>query len=76
MAETEKYTASEMLEKVNDAIYSVLVGGQSYRIGSRQLTRADLKLLYDMKNDLTAQIASEGSSSLLDDTVVAVFSGR
>lgn len=76
MAETEKYTASEMLEKVNDAINSVLVGGQSYRIGSRQLTRADLKLLYDMKNDLTAQIASEGSSSLLDDTVVAVFSGR
>lgn len=76
MAEAENYTASEMLEKVNNAIYSVLVGGQSYKIGSRQLTRADLKLLYDMKNDLTAQIASEGSSSLLDDTVVAVFTGR
>lgn len=72
----EETTAAEMLESVNKAICAVLTGGQSYKIGSRQLTRADLKMLYDMKNDLTAQIAAQGSSSLLDDTVVAVFSGR
>ena len=36
------YNASEMLTEVNNAIYAVLVGGQSYKIGTRQLTRADL----------------------------------
>lgn len=35
-------TPAELLEQVNKAITTVLVGGQSYRIGSRQLTRADL----------------------------------
>lgn len=70
------YNASEMLTEVNNAIYAVLVGGQSYKIGARQLTRADLSLLYKLRNDLTAQIAAEGSTSLLDDTYVAVFDGR
>ena len=39
------YTAREMLEEVNNAIYTVLVGGQSYKLGTRQMTRADLNLL-------------------------------
>lgn len=76
MAAENSFTTAEMLKEVNNAIYAVLMGGQSYKIGSRQLSRADLKLLYDMKNDLTAQIAAEGESSLLDDTFVAVFEGR
>lgn len=71
-----KYTAAEMLGEVNNAIYTVLVGGQSYKIGTRQLTRADLNLLYKMKNDLMAQVQTEGSSNLLDDTYVSVFTGR
>lgn len=70
------YTANEMLEEVNNAIYSVLVGGQSYKIGTRQMTRADLNLLYKMKNDLMAQVQSENGNNLLDDTYVAIFSGR
>ena len=70
------YTAGEMLGEVNNAIYAVLVGGQSYKIGTRQMTRADLDLLYKMRNDLTAQIQAEGGNHLLDDTFVAVFSGR
>ncbi len=74
--ETGNLTASEMLTEVNKAIYTVLVGGQSYKIGSRQLTRADLNLLYNMKNDLTAQVAAQEGSRLLDDTYVAVFEGR
>lgn len=74
--EKNNYTAAEMLNEVNNAIYAVLVGGQSYKIGTRQLSRADLSLLYNMKNDLTAQVAAEGSTSLLDDTFVAVFEGR
>lgn len=43
------YNASEMLTEVNNAIYAVLVGGQSYKIGTRQLTRADLSLLYKLR---------------------------
>lgn len=74
--ETGNFTAAELLTEVNKAIYTVLVGGQSYKIGSRQLTRADLNLLYSMKNDLTAQVASQEGSRLLDDTYVAVFEGR
>ena len=61
---------------VNSAIMAIAVGGQSYKIGSRSLTRADLKQLYQIKNDLTAQLQRENASSLLDDCYVAVFSGR
>ena len=32
--------AAEMLEQVNSAISAVLAGGQSYKIGSRSLTRS------------------------------------
>lgn len=70
------YTPQQMLDEVNKAIQSILLGGQSYKIGSRSLTRADLGLLRDMKNDLMAQLASDASSSLFSDTVVAVFDGR
>lgn len=40
-----KMTAAEMLAQVNTAITTVLCGGQSYKIGSRSLTRADLAML-------------------------------
>lgn len=77
MAETNtEFTAAEMLKEVNNAIYAVLVGGQSYKIGTRQLTRADLSLLRDMQNDLQAQLAANQQTQLLDDCYVAVFSGR
>lgn len=69
------YEPAEMLKDVNQAIYSIMMGGQSYQIGTRKMTRADLKLLYNMRNDLTAQIAND-SPHLIDDTFVAVFSGR
>ena len=72
----EKISTQDMLEKVNEAIMAIAIGGQSYRIGSRQLTRADLKQLYAMKNDLTAQLAAEKSTGLLDDCYVGVFDGR
>ena len=55
----ENMTAQELLEQVNQAIVNITVGGQSYKIGSRQLNRADLKTLYDIKNDLTAQVAGD-----------------
>ena len=71
----EGTTPQEMLAQVNAAINTILVGGQSYKIGSRQLNRADLKELYAIRNDLQAQIAS-GTPGLLDDCYVAVFDGR
>lgn len=79
MADTNEQmptTTKDMLDSVNAAIMAIAVGGQSYKIGSRQLTRADLKQLYHIKNDLTAQLAAENSTGLLDDCYVAVFSGR
>lgn len=69
-------TTQGMLDAVNAAIYAVTVGGQSYKIGSRSLTRADLKQLYAMRNDLMAQVASESATGLLDDCYVAVFDRR
>lgn len=66
----------QMLEDVNNAITAIMVGGQSYKIGSRQLTRADLTQLYKIKNDLTAQLSQEKSGGLFDDCYVGIFDGR
>jgi len=71
-----KYTPQQMLTEVNNAICAVLVGGQSYKIGTRQLTRADLGLLKTMRSELEAQIAADESNCLMDNTYVAIFSGR
>ena len=67
---------AEMLEQVNSAISAVLAGGQSYKIGSRSLTRADLSMLKSMRDDLEAQVAAGTPSHLLDRTFVAYFDGR
>lgn len=76
MAEEGQMTAAEMLQQVNEAITKVLIGGQSYQIGSRKLTRADLSMLRTMKKELQAEVNAEGSNSLLDNTYVAFFDGR
>lgn len=69
-------TPEEQLNTVNEAVYAVLKGGQSYQIGTRNLTRADLSELLDMQRRLQARIADQGNSPLFADTVVAVFEGR
>ena len=70
-------TNQEMLEQVNGAIIAIAAGGQSYKIGSRSLTRADLKQLYTIKNDLEAQIAQENSNNgFFSDCYVGVFDSR
>ena len=73
ITEITEMSKTDQLAEVNKAISSVLVGGQSYKIGSRQLTRADLALLREMRKELQAEIAAEGDSSLLDNTYVAFF---
>ena len=74
--EFEKMTKEQQLAEVNKAIYAVLAGGQSYSIGSRSLTRADLSLLKKMREELEAEITAESSAQLLDNTFVALFDGR
>ena len=69
-------TQEEQLEVVNKAIYTILVGGQSYKIGSRSLTRADLSELYAMQKALRSEIENDGDTGLLGDTSVAIFDGR
>jgi hypothetical protein len=65
---------AKMLVEVNDAILTILKGGQSYKIGTRQVTRADLKELQRLRNTLEQQ---QGAGSvLLEDTAVAFFDGR
>ena len=44
--------AKEELAQINGAITAILCGAQSYRIGSRSLTRADLATLYKRKDML------------------------
>ncbi len=75
MADTSGMNADELLTQVNTAISKILLSGQSYQIGSRKLTRADLKELYAIRNDLQAQAAA-GTPGLLDDCYVAVFDSR
>lgn len=76
MADFNDMKPKDLLDQVNQAITTVLVGGQSYKIGSRSLTRADLALLRSMKSDLEAQVAAEGDNGLLGRTFVVFFEGR
>lgn len=68
-------TVEQKLIEVNQAISNILVGGQSYKIGSRSLTRADLNTLLAMQKDLQAQIANQ-NDGLMDNTYLALFDGR
>ena len=68
-------TPEERLVQVREAIQAVLYGGQSYKIGSRSLTRADLALLRTMEKELAADVAAAEASPFMDDTYVAVFTG-
>lgn len=71
----EDLSNEELLKQVKKAISKVMTGGQSYQIGSRSLTRADLGMLRQLKNELTAAV-NEESSNLMDSTYVAFFDGR
>lgn len=69
-------TPEELLGQVNAAITAVLAGGQSYKIGSRSLTRADLSMLKSLREELEAQINVGAAGPLLDRTYTAFFDGR
>lgn len=68
-------TNADMLREINNAIYSILVGGQAYQIGSRKLTRADLSQLYKMRQEVESGINADENqgNGLFDDCYVAVW---
>lgn len=64
-----------LLAEVEKAILKILNGGQSYRIGTRSVTRADLSTLLSMRDTLRTETA-EVEDGLLGRTSVAYFDGR
>ena len=72
----ERQTIAQRLLEVDTAIHAVLLGGQSYKLGTRSVTRADLALLRQMRDDLAAQLQTEDNVNLLGGVVVEVFEGR
>lgn len=67
---------AERLAQVDAAIEAVLAGGQSYKLGSQSVTRADLSQLRALREELAAAAAQEDSGGLLPRTYVAYFDGR
>ena len=55
---------ADQLYELNKAIYKILAGGQSYKIGTRSLTRADLDTLSAERDRIEAQIQGSGSGLL------------
>lgn len=67
---------SLLLSEVNKAIATVMVGGQSYKIGSRSLTRANLTELRNLRADLAAQVEEQGNTDFFRNTYAAFFEWR
>lgn len=68
-------TNEEQIIEIDKAISSILRTGQSYKIGSRTLTRADLGTLRAMRKDLLAASEDNGTD-LFSNTFVAIFDRR
>ena len=76
MDNVQEMTRQQLYDEVNKAITAVLVGGQSYKIGSRSLTRANITELRKLRDELAAELAAEGKNCLLDGASGAFFDGR
>jgi len=57
-------TAAEWVSAIDDAIYALIMGAQSYSIGDRQLTRADLDKLRKLREYWTLEASTTGSVGL------------
>ena len=74
--DNSEYTVERRLLEVNKAIEAVLMRGKAVKIGTRMVTRADLKQLQAMRDSLEAELAADTPSPLMPDTYVAFFDGR
>jgi len=54
-------TTQSLLESVETAITTIMTSGQSYSIGERRYTRADLAELRKMRNELKSQYETENN---------------
>lgn len=69
----EKVTKAQ----VDEAIATVLIGGQSYTLGQRQVTRANLQYLMQLRRELeSSEAADENDPLAFPRTSVAVFDRR
>lgn len=66
----------KLLADVEAAITTITITGQSYKIGTRSLTRADLSTLMEMRKTLQAELAGETDDGALMGFYVAEFDGR
>ena len=66
------------LEAVEAAITAIMTGGQSYKIGTRSLTRANLSELKALRNQLLEEqnAADSDSAGAFNAVAVGLFSGR
>ena len=64
------------LDQVEEAITAIMEGGQSYKIGTRSLTRANLTELVSLRNQLKTESGSADADSGLPGASIALFSGR
>lgn len=70
-------TRRQLRAEVKKAISAILTTGQSYTIGSRTLTRANITELRHLLDSLDAQIAAEENNTpLLGGAYVGFFDGR
>lgn len=71
----ESKDARELLVEVEAAIGKILAGGQSYKIGTRSVTRADLNALMVLRENLRTE-AESVEAGFFGRTSVAVFDRR
>lgn len=78
MTSEEKVRITEQLASVRKAIYAVEQGGQSYKIGSRSLTRVNYADLLAQEKELMSELAADDddNTGLFTDTYAAVFDRR
>lgn len=72
----ESASPAQRLAQVDKAIEAVLCGGQSYKLGSWSVTRADLAQLRALRAELAVQAAQEGGEGLFPGVYAACFEGR
>lgn len=65
------------LATVNKAINAIMITGQSYKIGSRMLTRANLTELRKLRDQLMREEAAKNAdASLIDGAYVSYLEPR
>lgn len=74
--QSDNMSKQELLDEITQAIRVILTGGQYYRIGSRELRRANLAELRAMKKELEAEIKAENSNGIGRRSAAVFFDRR